>query len=300
MVLRAALRDLERAHQRGELAGPAPVPAGADTVKQAGAIGVAATGRVENRIRLDAGNADAIAAGVNLRTVAAERDDQRLDHGADLGQRLAGALAQQARFVVIDRAIGGEFQEVEQVLAVEHGQALTRIEDEGNARGMEVACVLEHGVAAVRRDDAETDVARVGDAIAVGLQHGARMEGGDLVVVEIGGNEGLGGEGAGQCAHVAALEAERLQTLHVGAAVVADGGHDHRLATEQLEVVGDIAGAAAEFAAHLGHVEADVEDVQLIRQQVVLEAVLEDHDVVVGDGSADQAFHRDVSVSRIE
>lgn len=37
--------------------------------------------------------------------------------------------------------------------------------------------------------------------------------------------------------------------------------------------------------------EADVQDVDLVRQDAVLEAVLEDHDVVVGDGTADERGH---------
>ena len=50
--------------------------------------------------------------------------------------------------------------------------------------------------------------------------------------------------------------------------------------------------AAAEFAAQVRHQERDVQDVQLVRQDVVLEAVAEHHDGVVGDGAADQRAHR--------
>ena len=52
VVLRAAVRDLDRAHHRGEPAGVRPVPAVRDAVEQAGAIGVAAAGRIDHRCRL--------------------------------------------------------------------------------------------------------------------------------------------------------------------------------------------------------------------------------------------------------
>ena len=42
-----------------------------------------------------------------------------------------------------------------QLLAVEHRQALARVEDEGNAGGRELRGVLDHRLAAVRRDDPE-------------------------------------------------------------------------------------------------------------------------------------------------
>ncbi len=45
-----------------------------------------------------------------------------------------------------------------QFLPVEHRQALARVEDERNARGLELLRMLEHRVAAVGRNDAQLDV----------------------------------------------------------------------------------------------------------------------------------------------
>ena len=50
MVLRAALRDLERAHDRPELAGTRPVPLARNAVEQAGAV-LRAAARVARAIR---------------------------------------------------------------------------------------------------------------------------------------------------------------------------------------------------------------------------------------------------------
>ena len=61
------------------------------------------------------------------------------------------------------------------------------------ARG-ELLGVLDHAVAPVGRDDAEADIARVRHVVDVRVLHRAGMEGGDLVVVEVGGDEGLRGQ----------------------------------------------------------------------------------------------------------
>ena len=79
-----------------------------------------------------------------------------------------------------------------------------------------------------------------------------------------------------------------LHPLAVRAEVLAARSPSDRLAAQQLEVVGDVAGAAAELAAHARHQERHVQDVHLVRQDVVLELVREHHDGVVGERSADQ------------
>jgi hypothetical protein len=127
----------------------------------------------------------------------------------------------------------------------------------------------------------------IGDVVLVRMHHRAGVEGGDLVVVEVGGDEGLRGEAAGD-RRTWSRRCRARRAARGRAGVVADGGHDQRLAAEQLEVVGDVAGAAAELAPHLGHQEGHVQDVHLLGQDVVLEAVLEHHDGVVGDRAADE------------
>ena len=60
--------------------------------------------------------------------------------------------------------------------------------------------------------------------------------------------------------------------------VITDGRHGQRLAAEQLETIGDIAGATAEFAPHVGHQKRHVQDMYLVRQDVIPEAVTKHHD----------------------
>ena len=66
-----------------------------------------------------------------------------------------------------------------------------------------------------------------------------------------------------------------LEPGTVRAEIAADGGHRNGIAAEQLEVVGNVAGAAAELATHARHQEGHVQDVHLVRQDVVLELVRE-------------------------
>ena len=166
-----------------------------------------------------------------------------------------------------------------------------RIEQEGDAGIKAFARMLEHAFAAVGRDDRQAHVLGVQHAVGVRMVHRARMECRDLVVVQVGGDEGLGGKAAGDGLDVGGGKAVAVQPLGVVGEVLADRCHDQRIAAEQLQVVGNVAGGAAEFAAHFRYQESDVENVDFFGQDMVLEPVLEQHDVVIGQRTADQDMH---------
>jgi hypothetical protein len=155
-----------------------------------------------------------------------------------------------------------------QLGAVEHGQALAGIEHEGDAGGMELRGVLQHGVAPVRGDDAQADVRPRRDAVDVRLHHGAGVEGGDLVVVPVGHDHGLRGVGAGHLAHELGADAQVVQALQVAGAVVptvAMGSGvppSWRRRRRCCRRSRRSRGAA-------GHQERDVQDVQLVGQDLV-------------------------------
>lgn len=291
VALAALVRDLDRTHHRRQRAGALPVPLVGDAVEQAGAVGVAATGRIDDGIRFDAGDFNALSMGVDARTFGTERDDQRLDASSEFFERFPGAIAEQLGFVVVQAGVVGQLQEFQQLVAREHRQLLARIENEGHAVGGEVARMFQHAVAAVRRDDRQRGAHGVGHRVVVREIHCARVEGSDLVVVEVGRDEGLRGEIAGNDAHVLARKSQFIEATHVRAGIVADRRHDQRIAAEEFQVVGDIPRAAAKDAPDIGNQEADVQDVNLVRQDAVLETVLKDHDVVVGNGTADERGH---------
>ena len=117
------------------------------------------------------------------------------------------------------------------------------------------------------------------------------MEGGDLVVVEVGGDERLRGELARDALELRAAQPERCNRARYGSMSSPTVAMTHRILAQQLQVVGDVAGGAAVLAPHLRREEAYVEDVQLVGEQVVAEAVREHHDGVVGDRAGDEDFH---------
>ena len=57
-----------------------------------------------------------------------------------------------------------------------------------------------------------------------------------------------------------------------------------------MQRIGNITGAAAEFAPHFGHQEGHVQNMDLLRQNLLTETAVEHHDVVEGQRAADQCF----------
>ena len=212
----------------------------------------------------------------------------RTRHGLD---RSASALGQHLRLVVVDRDPGGALDEGAQLRAVEHRQPLARIEDEGHRRRGELLGVLEHGRAPVGGDDGDAQVGASWHRGFVRPLHGARVKGGDLVVLAVGDDEGLRRERIGHGAHVLGAGTPGAQPGEVAVAVAADGRQHDRFAAERGEVVGDVAGAAAELATQGRHQERHVEDVQLVGQDLIGEAAAEIGDAVEGERSTDEGGH---------
>jgi len=118
------------------------------------------------------------------------------------------------------------------------------------------------------------------------------MECGDLIVVEVGGDESLPGEVVCHMPDMGLCQAEIVQTRGVRRKIVADRGHDQRVSAQHLQIVGDVARASAVFPAHFRHQKSDVEDMDLFGQDVFFELVFEHHDGVVSHGTANQCAHR--------
>eukprot|EP00825_Cyclidium_porcatum_P029940 TRINITY_DN3184_c0_g1_i14.p1 TRINITY_DN3184_c0_g1~~TRINITY_DN3184_c0_g1_i14.p1 ORF type:complete len:414 (-),score=39.68 TRINITY_DN3184_c0_g1_i14:727-1968(-) len=291
--------DLDRTHHCRQTAGGRPVETVGNAVEQAGTVGVAATGRIENFFGLDTGNIVALTVGVDLGPLATARYDQRLHFASQLFQAAPGTVTKQLGLVIVEAGVIGQLDEIEQFVAVEHRQALARIENEGHVGIRKVTGVLHHALAAIRRDDAEFGIGTF-NLVQMRKSHRPWMEGGDLIVVEVGRDESLCREAATDLADMATRQAELVEAIEIGCCIVAHGGHDRRLATEQHQVVGNIAGAAAKFAAHFRHQESHIKDVDLLRQDVVLEAVRKDHDVVKGQGTADQCCHGESGIKDVK
>ena len=134
---------------------------------------------------------------------------------------------------------------------------------------------------------------RAGTVRHVRLHHRARMEGGDLVVVAVGHDHRLRGVACPSTARTnSVLDAQRAQALagssapSLPTAAIGSGSPP-----SSLQAVGDVAGAAAELAPQRRHQERHVQDVQLVRQDLLGEAAREGHDGVEGERSADHGCH---------
>jgi len=125
--------------------------------------------------------------------------------------------------------------------------------------------------------------ARRAHAVRVAVLHRPGVERSDLVVIEVGGNEGLRGELALDHLHVLGRDPGAGEPLAVGPKVGSDGRHRQARVPEQREVVGNVAGTTAVLAAHLRNEERDVQDMDLVGQDVIGEAICEHHDGVEGE-----------------
>ena len=173
--------------------------------------------------------------------------------------------------------------------AREHGQPLPRVENEWDPRRRELLGMIDHRLAAVRGHDTEADLRpHVRDLVEMGVLHCARMKGGDLVVVEIGGDERLRGERLVDDLDVLEAEPQGDHPLAVGTEIMAHGCHGQRAVAEQRQPIGDVRGAAAVLAAHLGDEEGHVQDVNLVGEDVGFELIGENQDRVVRHGAANQ------------
>lgn len=148
--------------------------------------------------------------------------------------------------------------------------------------------MLQHAFLAVRRDDRNTDVPVAGHIVFMRVVHGTRVERGDLVVVEVRGDERLRGVFMPDLLDVALAQAALLDPFGVGFEILPRCGHDLAITAQQVQVVGDIAGASPEFTANLRHHEGDIQDVHFFRQDVLLESTRKYHDGIVSQRTADQ------------
>ena len=110
-------------------------PASLQAVEQACTKRIAAARRIDHGRCRHAGHMRAVALDPQVAPLRAQRDDEAARHCARHPlQRRAGALREHACLVVVHRDPRRLCDEGAQFAAVEHRQALARIEDEGNAR----------------------------------------------------------------------------------------------------------------------------------------------------------------------
>ena len=117
------------------------------------------------------------------------------------------------------------------------------------------------------------------------------MKSRDLVVVAIRHDHGLGRVGIAHFADEFGADAQRVHARHIIGPIAADGCHRQWRAAQLPQAIGDIAGAAAKFPAQGRHQKGHIEDVKLIRQDLLGKAALKGHDGVKGQGTTNYSRH---------
>ena len=142
--------------------------------------------------------------------------------------------------------------------------------------------VLQHRIPSVRRNNAKFDIGSCRDFGQVRKVHGTRMKTIDLVVVNIRDDHGLGRVGVVNCSHKLCRYSLRLHALDIRTTIQAHCGHGQWCTAKLFECVGNIARASPKIATQRRHQKRDIENVQLIRQDLLTEPTLEIHDGVEG------------------
>jgi hypothetical protein len=117
------------------------------------------------------------------------------------------------------------------------------------------------------------------------------MKSRDLVVVAVRHDHRLGRIGVRHLANEFSTDAQLVQTGHILGTVAAHGGHGQGCTAQLLQAIGDIAGTAAKLAAQSRHQKRHIEDVQLVRQNLLGKSPFKTHDGVKGKGTTNYSRH---------
>ena len=227
--------------------------------------------------------------------VLAEGGDLDADPGEDLVGRPAGLGLDHVRLVLVGEQVRRPVDQVADQLAVAERELLARVGDERVPALTALVGVADHALGVVGRDQHERRVAHpVDDRLELdqpGLAHGAGVERRELRHRGVGGaHEPRGVTGLGD-AHRRAVDAVPLQPGAVVGEVVAGRPDQHRRDAEGAEAEAHVRRDATAPDLQLVDEEGDRELVELLDDEGVAELAAERHQVVSGDGSADQQGH---------
>src|SRR2546426_54077 len=124
------MRYFNRSHQSAEAPGRLPVPAVRDTVEKPRPVRIAAAGRIDDACSLNAWDFVALTTGDDQGALGAEGADQGLHAARELLERFAGLFLQHLALVVVHGDVVRILQELRDLAAGEHRQALAGIEQE--------------------------------------------------------------------------------------------------------------------------------------------------------------------------
>lgn len=223
----------------------------------------------------------------------------RRDPGADAREDVrtapAGDFGEQGGLVGVGEQPAGAGDEAACLFPVEAGELLRGVGGERQAEFTALDRVALHGRGITGGDhDQPRPVGRCGQRREVeerGLGHGARVEGSDLVLVQVGGaQETRGSEVVGD-PDVPGVHAVCFQPVAVRREVGPDRAEQERVQAERPQAVGDVGRGAAVPYPEVVDEEGQRDVGQLVGQQLVGEAPGEGRQVVGGDGTGDGDAH---------
>ncbi len=104
------------------------------------------------------------------------------------------------------------------------------------------------------------------------------MKSGDLVVIQIGCNEGLRAETILGSQHLRSLNAKPAKPFKILGTISANGSEEAAVLAKALQGIGDVGGTATVLLPHLRRKKCDIEHVHLVRQDMFTKTALKHHD----------------------
>ena len=227
----------------------------------------------------------------NFAAVFAQRHDQATHAMRQRGAIGVQFFAQHEGFVIIDRDPAGLCDQCFQFVGVELGQLLPGVEHERNARSVQLLGVQLHGFFGIGRNDGHGNGPIQRHVVGVRQTHGAGVKGTDLVVVLVGHYGALAGVAILAQGDATGVDAQLLEAFQIVATVFAQCGQGQRLCPQLLDGIGDIARAAAIVAAHVRRQKRDVQPRDLLRQDLIGKAPVENQNIVKGHGAGNENGH---------
>ena len=140
----------------------------------------------------------------------------------------------------------------------------------------------QHAFTPIRGHDPQRNGLIGTNRILMRMIHGARVEGRDLIVIEIGGDVGLRRIGIRDLEDIALVDPTPFEPTAVGREILAHRPQRPALPTQEAQIVGNVPGTSAELTAHLWNQKRHVEHVHLVGKNVFPEALGKDHDGIEG------------------
>ena len=292
MILRASYFDLHFSHKRGNPAGCIPIHIVHQAIQQPGPVSISAAGRINQTVSPGRRDVKVFGAGINDGTRRTAGHNQRFHQVHDTGRSQACLVFDQLPFIIIEYQPGRILEAAQQFIPGKYRYILAGVKDKRDVCPGKLPGVLQHPFLAVRRHDTDTNPLGHGYPVFMRMCHGAYLERCNLVIIQVRSDKTLRGICIVNDSQVAQIDVVLFQPFPVCCKISPHRTHRQTVRVQQFHIIDYIAAATAELALHVGHHEANVQHVNFIRQYVVLKTPGKHHDVIIGEGTADECSHK--------